>query len=533
MQIGVGVAYYGGKSPAHAEACRALLRAGIPVMEIRGCAYREMALADVIGDALEAGIDVLVMIDPDIVMTPADVFKIAASADNLQTVVSASAGRPKPGRPARTGLGDYGPPARAIRVEPRAWDPRLMNGCAFTAVPKNVLLALRDAEERSYTNSARIGTGLAKNARPVFSPWKKSPGTIVVDPLVPGLYTDPDTAFLCRVQELGFRVFDHEGISVSSSAASSYSVRVTNAFGHGRERQRENGIDCNYAVCVASFGPLDLDQGSDLWELEKAGVTIVELNGVAHIDLARSELKRIAIDELGCAGVFYLDHDIMFRPVDLLSIVREAEERQDVVAAFYCMRKTAHALIGAPDIEVGGTVGFFELGSVVPAHYSGMGFTAIPKAVFEALDEFFPELEAGFSGKVRPYFALDANGNFYSGEDVSFCSRVNGLSVKHVPGNQADGVEWELSRVAGKAPTRHKVFLDSRVRIFHRGAYNYGVEDHSFAVPRLANLEAKHARTREEVRAALRTTDDLPLEVQARSIGADDGATHVHGGIEA
>lgn len=531
MRVGVGIAYYGGKNPAHAESCRALKHSGVPIGEIWGCAYREMALADVFGGAIggkEGEPDVLVMIDPDVSFAPRDVREIAELSHATGAVVSASFGRPKPGKTGRVRLDGKGEP-RIVRVEPKPWDPRMMNGCAFTAIPKPVLEAVRNAEARSYTNSARIKTSLDDTARPVFSPWKKSPGAIVVNPIVEGLYCDPDTAFLLRVQDLGFKVIDHEGVTVSCSGSASYSVRVANAHGSGRDKQRAHGIDCRYAVCVPSFGALDANQTSELWELEKAGVTIVELNGCPHIDLARSELKRIAIDELGCDGVFFLDHDIMFRPVDLLAIVKEAEERRDVVAAFYCMRKTAHSLIGAPDIGVGQRIGFFEVGEVLPAHYSGMGFCAIPKEVFSALDRFFPELEAGMPGRVRPYFALDANGSFYSGEDVSFCSRVNGLTVKHIPGNQASGVEWELRK--GEAPTSHKVFLDSRVRIFHRGAYDYGVEDHSFAVPRVANLEMKHCKTREEVRALLETVDNLSPEIQARSIGVDEGATHPHGGL--
>jgi hypothetical protein len=168
----------------------------------------------------------------------------------------------------------------------------------------------------------------------------------------------------------------------------------------------------------------------------------------------------------------------------------------------------------------------------VRALYSGLGFSAIPKAVIHALDAQLPELFSVYLGeKIRPYYAHDVNGTYYSGEDASFCARVQGLTIKKIAGSGSpNGHDWEVTPSDSAALTRHKVWLDTSRRIFHRGSYDYGIEDHSFAVPRYANLFGNLVGSREE--CALFYADQVSQNAYERSQGLDAGAEAPHSILE-
>lgn len=510
-KIGGCIAYYGGINPLHAVAKRSALKAGIPIMELYGCAYPEIARADALREALATQCECIVLIDPNIVFSVDDINAIANLALKEQAIVTSTLTSP---------------------VEPRGW---LINGdspqffdASFMAVPLSVIEGMAKSDDRGYTNTAILDTVFSKDSRPFFSPWKYNPGTLKAEPIETGFYCNPDVSFLLRVIKSGFGVIRHG--EVKTLGLPKYGCTIFNAGEDGKAKRKQYGIP-EYAICIPTFGPLDKDQQASLWELDKAGALIIQLHNCPYIDMARAELTRIALDVVGADGIFFLDHDIIFKPTDLLSLCKEAEERQDVVAAVYCMRKTAHALIGAVDSSVGDRIPFFDIGSVLPALYSGLGFAAIPKAVIDSLREAFPAIDAGFFGKVHPLYALDVNGTFYSGEDVSFCARVQGLSVKQIQGEgNLNGHDWEIKRT--EAPTKHRVWLDTRVRIFHRGAYDYGIEDHSIVVPRYAELTGELKASRAEVREFLKSAADVSSEAKIRSLGLDDGATAPHGTLE-
>lgn len=531
--IGVGIFYYGGMHPEHAQATRALQYDGIPVLEIHGCAYQEMALAEVLRETLEARVKCIVFIGADIIFDAKDVRELAECAIRENAIVSASIGRIKPGFSKRKLIGRNF--LTKLHIKPQVWDITQMDEMAFTAVPLTVIEKLTASETREYTNSAVINTGFSKNSRPFFSPWKKASGTLETPPLVDGHQVTPGNAFLLRAQAENIQIFDATYINVKSTSPTSYSVRYRNIGSEGVLKREAHDIHLNYTICVPSHGSLDLEQQAALWELEKAGMQIVEIHNCPHIDLVRSELTRIAIDELESDGLFFLDSDIIFLPKDVIEICKEAEARQDVVAAVYCMRKTAHALIGATDVSVGTEVPFFGIGKVLPGLYSGLGFTAIPKAVIEALKRKMVRIDhSGMPGPIYPFYALDVNGNFYSGEDVSFCSRVQGLTVRHIPSREGEGtpngIDWELKRE--ESPTGHRIWLDTRVRIFHKGSYHYGIEDHSMCVPRYQELTGVLTPTREAAKEYLQSVDNLPSDVKIRSLGLDNGAEAPHSTLE-
>lgn len=494
MKIGIGTAYYGGVSPAHRAGVLECQRAGILHVWLSGGAYPEMNLAEICRDALASELDVVVIIRHDVAFSREAVEEAARFAQKSSAIWEVG-----------TGV------------------------LAFAAVPLSALLAMSELESRTYANTSLLDTGFSnEKSRPFASPWApRKEHDVRVDPLVPGSYLTPEEAFIERAKRAGvaFGRSHHEDVKVPD-VRPSLTLRAGDP-----ERRRLHNIKHNYAFCVPTFGALDLHQQDALWQLEKAGCTILEYRNCPYIDQARSYLTDVAL-EMGHDGVFFIDHDIIFIPADALALIEEAEERQDVVSAVYCMRKTAHALIGAFAVPLGSTVGFFDDGDVYPAIYSGLGFTAIPKAVFSALDAQLPRIYSPLCRRaMRPYYALDVNNSFYSGEDASFCARVQGLTIKMTAGSaNANGHDWDVQHSPEHALTPHRVWLDTSVRIFHRGSYDYGIEDHSIAVPRYAHLKSVHVATRGEVVRFL--ADKMSVEAQATAQGCVPGTEAPHGVLE-
>lgn len=484
--IGIGVSHYGPFAPGYRDSIRALKGSKIRTIELTGSAYPEIAIAELCRSALASKLDVLVFVHPKMSFSPEAVRWIAAQARHDRQV------------------------------------HKVGYGLNFCAVPIEVLLKMSEVDDRpgAYTNTGVIDTGFAEKARPFASPWiQQRDGSINVTPLGAHCYLSPEEAFLQRVVNAGFQVVDQTretgAVHVPEPAPITLRFKIGDA-----EKRAEHGIAHNYAFCVPTFGGLDINQQEDLWNLELAGCTVIEYRDCPYIDQSRSELARLAL-ETGHDGVFFIDHDIIFRPIDALNMIAEAERLQDVVSAVYCMRKTAHSLIGAVRHEISGEVGFFEDGGLYPALYSGLGFSAIPKKVLEALSQKLPLLYSNITkSSICPFFALDVNGTYYSGEDASFCARVQGLAIKKIAGSGSpNGHDWDLKEDPAMALTTHNVWLDTRVRIFHRGSYDYGLEDHSICVPRYAHMKGRLVATRAEVRRLL--ADELSPLALARAQGVD------------
>lgn len=473
-RYGVSISYYGGASWALAALERELGHAGIPTMQIRGCAYPEMARAEQVRQARLAGIETLVFVDAH----------VEASVRGLEELVAVAE---------QHGMATLGEPDAPGSLE-----------CA--AVHRDVIEAMVRQEERTYGNSAvdTLWSGEKVPAAPLASPWQRNGA-----PLVPGAYFTDSEAFVYRARRAGAVVVQHWPETVRAyrkfmRSRSSNTDRAPN----GRE------VGSQFALCIPSFASLDLDQQNAVFQLETAGMTILGLHDCPWIDQARSWLTEQAL-ELG-KGVFFLDHDIIFHPNDVLRLCEQALERQAVVAGAYCMRRSGKNIIGSFDVPPGPRV-FFEGGETLPAYYSGLGFAAIPKDVLDAIELPLLTSDAlamgglGASCAIRPWYALDCSTGFYAGEDVSFCNRVHDLAVElQSKGEGGFEPEWKMSHSGRPA----RVFIDSRVRIFHRGSYDYGIEDAGIVVPRIASLSAVMTASRQEAAAVLVNALHLPVEVQ-------------------
>ena len=499
IKVGVGVSYYGPAAPAHRDSIRGIKGKGIEIIELSGSAYPEMAYAELCRAALADELDVLVLVSHRSAFSLGSLKHLAETAHARQAILSATSTSATPAP------------------------------LAFTAIPIAVLAAMAERDERTYTNTGILDTGFSEKSRPFASPWaQRTDGSLNVDSLEGDLYLTPEEALLLRAKRAGFEEGKLTSATYNYLGHAAPTLRMV--LGDASKRKAE-GIPHNYAFCVPTFGGLDHHQQDALWNLELAGCTTIEYRDCPYIDQARSYLTKLALDT-GHDGIFFIDHDIMFRPIDALEMISEAEAKQDVVSAVYCMRKTAHSLIGATAVEVGTEVTFFDGGGLVPALYSGLGFSAIPKEVINALDGQLPQLYSTYlKAHVRPYYALDVNCSFYSGEDASFCARVQGLTIKMIAGSaNPNGHDWDLTPEASKALTRHKVWLDTRPRIYHRGSYDYGIEDHSIAVPRYGSIKATLVASRAELRRFL--ASEMSLKAREHSQGVNEGATTPHSILE-
>ncbi len=470
-RYGVSISHYGGSSWALAELERQLAQRGVPILEIRGCAYPEMGRAEQVRQARLGGIETLVFLDSH----------VEASVKELEEIVSVAE-------------------RHGVSV---ASDPDSPWGLECAAVRRDVLEAMVREEERRYENSAIdvMWSGKKVPAVPLASPWNRDGSS-----LVPGAYLTDSEAFLHRAKATGAVVAQHypDGLRASRKRIRSRTANLEAPI------TAEPGS--HFALCIPSFGALDLDQQAGVFALENVGMTVIGLHDCPWIDQARSWLTERALS-LG-KGVFFLDHDIMFHPNDVLRLCEQALEKNGVVAAPYCMRRSGKNIIGSFDLPPG-PVQFFEGGATHPAFYSGLGFAAVPKDVLEAIE--LPKLESralsiavGWGAKIRGWYGLDCSTGFYAGEDVSFCNRVHDLRIKMMERDAGFDAQWEMTHSGRPA----RVFLDSRVRIFHRGQYDYGIEDAGIVVPRIESLSTVMTASRKEAREILINALDLPVDVK-------------------
>jgi hypothetical protein len=469
-RFGVSVSHYGGASWHMAELENELARRGIPILNIRGCAYPEMARAEQVRQARIANVGTLVLLDPHVDASVEALVELVETAEESGVALTNDVGSP------------WALECAAIRLD--------------------VIDAMVRREERTYVNCAVDAAwgGEKVPAVPLANPWHRNG-----ESLSPGAYLSDSEAFLLRAQRAGANVIQHWPTHPVASHRKRMRARVTPGTVEGQ-------IGSHFALCIPTYGALDHDQQASVFALEKAGMMVCRLHDCPWIDQARGWLAEQAL--AAGRGVFFLDHDIVFQPNDVLRLCEQALERDAVVAGAYCMRRSGKNVIGAFDLPPG-PLTFFEGGDTHPAHYSGLGFAAIPKSVLLAIER--PSLVSqalsmglGTPTRIRPWFALDVSTGFYAGEDVSFCNRVHDLSVQMLPAEPGFESEWRLTHSGRRA----RVFLDSRVRIFHRGSYDYGIEDAGIVVPRIESMQSLMTESRKEARAILINALELPTEVK-------------------
>ncbi len=222
-----------------------------------------------------------------------------------------------------------------------------------------------------------------------------------------------------------------------------------------------------YIIGVLYYGAIDAKHLECMKAIENHPFVsqVVSLFGCPYIDIGRCVLAEY-VRVLDAGGILFIDHDILFTPEDVSRIIVDAEQTGGIVGGGYSMRSPGSTMIGGIDVlACQEDIIFFEGGKVYPAGYLGMGFTAMSRRAMEQVAKDMPFLQSGITPmKVQPMFSLlQQDGNYY-GEDVSFCLRAKKAGVP--------------------------LFMDTRIRLYHKGTYEYGLEDCGIVVPYLDQLKA-------------------------------------------
>lgn len=181
------------------------------------------------------------------------------------------------------------------------------------------------------------------------------------------------------------------------------------------------------------------------------GVPIILIFGDPCIDMARAKIVHDFLAS-GADCLLFVDNDIVFQAEDCFRIVQDACRMQAVIGAPYAQKAKGGRMVGsfAPYIK---EAGFFASGELYPTGDVGvgMGFTAIPRFVFEKLADSLPSVTCD-GRRMKPFFApLLEEGKAYHSEDFSFCKRVKEAGIP--------------------------VLLDTRICLGHRGPYTYTIAD--------------------------------------------------------
>jgi hypothetical protein len=279
-------------------------------------------------------------------------------------------------------------------------------------------------------------------------------------------------------------------------------------------------LAARYLVGILYYGGIDREHDRCVQSLKNHPYihAVMEMHGCPYIDIGRGIIATKVLDDPQFGGLLFFDHDMIFEPDEVTKLIESTEACKGVVGAAYSMRRPGH-MIGGIDtrkLGEGEKVVFFNGGGPRDATYLGMGMTAIHRSVFERLvkradekheknqevlrkllptatpaepaipgtarpsavhtseGELFlhehelPRLKSGISdADVVPFFSLLQLAGVYYGEDVSFCLRCHDAGIP--------------------------VQIDTRVRVYHKGSYCYGLEDCGMVVPYCDRLESVNA----------------------------------------
>lgn len=303
----------------------------------------------------------------------------------------------------------------------------------------------------------------------------------------------------------------------------------------------------DYAVCVPYHGQRDGDHLDCMNALGKRhGLPGYRLIGCSYIDLARAALARI-VEKQGHKGLVFIDHDIVFDPDDVIALIEAAEREQCVVSGVYSMRATADRLIGcfAPEVK---EVTFFRNGGLYPGVFSGLGFTAIPMRILDDVGRNMPRLKTGFIDGVRPMFALRSHADTaplleelehllatwkeppgWLESSIGSWHTLRDIVDRHAIDEHYSGEDTSFFHRLSKAG--HRLLLDTRPRLYHKGSYFYGVEDGQIAVPRARqlNVTLKPRPEAPPVAASAEQFEGFEQPIGALGISGPTGACqHVH-----
>jgi hypothetical protein len=222
-----------------------------------------------------------------------------------------------------------------------------------------------------------------------------------------------------------------------------------------------------YLVGVMYYGAIDSEHKKSMEQFigHPRIKTVAEIGGCPYIDIGRASLAALTLATADVEGLIFVDHDIVFSRDAIDQLVESLDATEAIVGAGYSMRSPGSKMIGGIDTSKSDKpVIFFQGGGLYPAHYLGMGFTGIHRTAFEKIGKDLPFLDNGVTSiPIQPFFALLQEDGKYYGEDVSFCLRAQRAGVP--------------------------IHMDTRIRVYHKGSYCYGLEDCGIVVPYLHQIQ--------------------------------------------
>jgi hypothetical protein len=207
------------------------------------------------------------------------------------------------------------------------------------------------------------------------------------------------------------------------------------------------------AIVAPYMGGFDRQHIACVMHPELAGVAKVSCHGMSILDQTRSYLAQQALDHTKADVFLWVDDDVLFTPEAVESIVEQCLDEHPIIAGAYATKRAPDGFITAAFAESVKEVGWFEQGGIYPLQACGMGFTAIHREVFENIGNTLPEvlISSCLNYPAKPYFQCLIVDGKWKGEDHSFIYRAHELGYQTV--------------------------CDTRIRLQHRGLYNYSIED--------------------------------------------------------
>lgn len=157
--------------------------------------------------------------------------------------------------------------------------------------------------------------------------------------------------------------------------------------------------------------------------------------------------------KFGCDVMVMIDHDLAWKPGDVVYIAKKAWEKQAIVGAAVAKRQK-----GSGIASVVASSGSYRIGSddLVEAPYVGSAFTAVPRQIVEAVARDLPATVQGFRPMFTPMVApcrdpSNEGGFDYLSEDWAFCRRATDKG--------------------------YRCFISMKPIIEHHGDYAYTIED--------------------------------------------------------
>lgn len=185
--------------------------------------------------------------------------------------------------------------------------------------------------------------------------------------------------------------------------------------------------------------------------LESRGYPVRRLYGFSAIDQARNVLATQAFDEQ-FPEVMWIDSDVVFDPDDV-----DRLRRNDLPFCCGLYPKKGPRSFAANFLPGTGAAVFGDRGGTIAVGHVGMGFVHTRRTVYQAIYDSgeLPLCNEVYGQRMIPFFlpmiTPADRGHIYLAEDFAFCQRV--------------------------VDAGFTIMADTRIRLWHIGAFYYGWED--------------------------------------------------------